>query len=150
MEKKRPQLFFKNIIFNDGTKIELEHNAVVVFTGSNNSGKSQILKDAENISDKSYHLPTVVIKQAEHTYSGEINESVFLNDKFIINQNGSYQIFGANSSFSIETLIFYWKEHTLYNDMHTLFIKRLETELRLTASNALERNRNPEQHQTRR
>ena len=66
MEKQRPQLFFKSINFNDGTKIEFEHNSIVVFTGANNSGKSQILKDAENISDKSYHLPTVVIKQAEH------------------------------------------------------------------------------------
>lgn len=146
MEKQRPQLFFKSINFNDGTKIELEHNSIVVFTGANNSGKSQILKDAENISDKSYHLPTVVVKQVEHTYSGEIDESVFLNDKFFINQNGSFQIFGTYATFPIESLISYWEKHTLYNEMHTLFIKRLGTELRLTVSNALQRDRNPEQH----
>ena len=99
-----------------------------------------------HLSDKSYHLPTVVVKQVEHTYSGEIDESVFLNDKFFINQNGSFQIFGTYATFPIESLISYWEKHTLYNEMHTLFIKRLGTELRLTVSNALQRDRNPEQH----
>ena len=48
-----PQIFFKSITFNDNTKLNLEHNSIIVFTGANNCGKSQILKDAENFLDAS-------------------------------------------------------------------------------------------------
>lgn len=146
MEKQRPELFFKNITFNDETRIELQHNSIIVFTGANNSGKSQVLKDAENISDKSYSFPTVVIKNAEYDYIGQIDEPVFLKDKFFINENGGYQILGSYASFRFDELISQWQEKELRNDMHTLFIKRLGTELRLTVSNALQRDRNSEQH----
>ena len=146
MEKQRPELFFKNITFNDETRIELQHNSIIVFTGANNSGKSQVLKDAENISDKYYSFPTVVIKNAEYDYIGQIEEPTFLNNRFFINENGRYQIFGSYASFRVADLILQWHEKELRNDMHTLFIKRLATELRLTVSNALQRERNPEQH----
>ncbi|MBQ9714599.1 MAG: ATP-binding protein [Clostridia bacterium] len=146
MEKQTPELFFKNITFNDGTKIELQHNSIIVITGANNSGKSQILKDAENISDDSYSFSTVVLKNVEYEYIGQIDNSQFLKDRFLINQNGSYQIPGSYVSFSLGQLTSLWQQHNLNHGIHTLFIKRLSTEIRLTASNALQRDRNPEQH----
>ena len=39
----RPQIYFKKIKFNDETELTLERNSIVVFTGANNSGKSQVL-----------------------------------------------------------------------------------------------------------
>ena len=43
--KEKPQIYFKSIRFNDDTELMLEKNSIVVFTGANNSGKSQVLKD---------------------------------------------------------------------------------------------------------
>ena len=44
---EKPQIFLKSITFNDNTRIDLERNSIIVFTGANNSGKSQTLKDIE-------------------------------------------------------------------------------------------------------
>ena len=43
----KPAIFVKSIVFNDGTVLSLENNSIVVFTGANNSGKSQVLRDIE-------------------------------------------------------------------------------------------------------
>ena len=40
---QKPQIFLKSITFNDGTQLPLSHSSIVVFTGANNSGKSQVL-----------------------------------------------------------------------------------------------------------
>lgn len=69
---QKPRVFLKGITFNDGTPLPLEHNSIVVFTGANNSGKSQVLKDAEHCLDKSNETPTVVIKSTEYDYCGTI------------------------------------------------------------------------------
>ena len=47
-----PQVFMQSIAFNDSTVLPLTCNSIVVFTGANNSGKSQILRDIENCLDK--------------------------------------------------------------------------------------------------
>ena len=48
-----PQVFMKSIAFNDNTWLPLTSNSIIVFTGANNSGKSQVLRDVENSLDKS-------------------------------------------------------------------------------------------------
>ena len=68
----KPRIFIKNIIFNDGTVLELGHDSIVIFTGANNSGKSQVLKDIElcirpNVS------AFKVLRKAEYEYCGNIN-----------------------------------------------------------------------------
>ena len=40
----QPQVFLKKIMFNDDTELALSNNSIVVFTGANNCGKSQVLK----------------------------------------------------------------------------------------------------------
>ena len=45
--KERPEIFLKRIKFNDDTELLLDRNSIIVFTGANNSGKSQVLKDIE-------------------------------------------------------------------------------------------------------
>lgn len=56
---QKPQVFLKSITFNDGTQLPLNHNSVIVFTGANNSGKSQVLRDVEAGLDKSNSSPTM-------------------------------------------------------------------------------------------
>lgn len=143
---QNPQVFLKNIIFNDGTKLPLNYNSVIVFTGANNSGKSQVLRDVETGLDKSNSSPTIVIKDIEYDFLGTIDEATFLKEHFNVNQNGYYEIFESGIAFDKITLRSWWENRTFYGGLHLLFIKRLSTERRLTSSNALQRNDNPERN----
>ena len=143
---QKPQVFLKRIIFNDGVKLPLNYNSIIVFTGANNSGKSQVLRDVEMNLDKSNSLSTVVIKDIEYDFLGTIDEETFLKEHFNVSQEGYYKI--LESGFILEKSILqnYWQNRTFYNGFHLLFIKRLSTERRLTSSNALQRNDQPEQN----
>jgi len=90
-----PQIFFKSITFNDNTKLNLEHNSIIVFTGANNCGKSQILKDAENFLDASNNLPKIVIRDIEPEYLGNFDNKEFLDKSFIINNDANLQLIGT-------------------------------------------------------
>lgn len=143
---QNPQVFIKSIIFNDGTQLPLNYNSIIVFTGANNSGKSQVLRDVETSLDKSNSFPTIVIKDIEYDFLGTIDEETFFKERFNVNQNGHYEIFESNCAFEKSTLQSYWKNRTFYSGLHLLFIKRLSTERRLTSSNALQRNDQPERN----
>ena len=143
---QKPQVFLKNITFNDDTKLSLNYNSVIVFTGANNSGKSQVLRDVETGLDGSNSFPTIVIKDTEHVFLGKIDETTFFREHFNVNQQGHYKTFEFGGIFDKSTLQSLWKNRTLYNGLHLLFIKRLSTERRLTSSNALRRNDNPERN----
>lgn len=143
---QKPQVFFKNIIFNDDTPLSLKHNSIIVFTGANNSGKSQVLKDIENSLNASDKTPHIVVKNSECEYYGTIAEKTFFNKRFYMNKRGEYQSFELDYSFDSDTLQAWWENHTLYNGIHKLFVKRLNTEIRLISSNALNRSDQPERH----
>ena len=143
---QNPRVFLKNIIFNDGTKLPLNCNSVIVFTGANNSGKSQVLRDVERGLDKSNSSPTIVIKDIEYDFLGTIDEATFLKGRFNVKQNGYYEMFESGLTFEKSVLRSWWENRTFYNGLHLLFIKRLSTECRLTSSNALQRNDHPEQN----
>ena len=141
-----PQVFMQSIAFNDSTVLPLTCNSIVVFTGANNSGKSQILRDIENCLDKSNEGLKIIITNVLYSFQGNIDNEAFINKHFFKNQQGHFQIIGSGNSFDKNTLTHWWNGRTLYNDLHHLFIKRLNTELRLTVSNALNRNAEPESH----
>jgi hypothetical protein len=143
---QKPQVFIKSIIFNDGTQLPLNYNSVIVFTGANNSGKSQVLRDVEMGLDKSNSLLTIVIKDIEYDFLGTIDEATFLRERFNVNQQGYYELFESGGVFEKSTLQHYWQNHTFYNGFHLLFLKRLSTERRLISSNALQRNDQPERN----
>lgn len=136
---EKPQVFLKSITFNDDTQLSIKHNSIIVFTGANNSGKSQVLKDVEYCLDRSNHTSPIVIKNFECEYCGTIDET-FLDERFYKNKNGTYQPYELEYGFEKNSLQQCWENHTLRNDLHKLFIKRLSTEIRLTSSNALDRN----------
>ena len=143
---QKPQVFLKNITFNDETKLSLNYNSIIVFTGANNSGKSQVLRDVETDLDKSNSFPTIVIIDTEHEFLGNIDEATFFREHFNVNQQGYYEAFESGGIFRKSTLHDCWKNRTFYNGLHLLFIKRLSTERRLTSSNALQRNNYPERN----
>lgn len=143
---QKPQVFLKSITFNDDTQLPLNHNSVIVFTGANNSGKSQVLRDVEAGLDKSNSYPTITIKDIEYAFLGTIDDATFLRKRFNLDHHGNYQLFESGGTFEKSTLQSWWGNHTLHNGLHLLFIKRLSTECRLTSSNALQRNDQPERH----
>ena len=138
-----PEIFFKSITFNDGKKIELKHNSIIVFTGANNCGKSQILKDAENFLDATNKLPEIVVRNIEPEFLGNFDNKEFLDKYFNINKKGNLQLIGTVSAVSKEEWINFWKNHTLFAQLYKLFLRRLSTEFRLVASNPLNRSAKP-------
>lgn len=143
---EKPQIYLKKLKFNDGTELMLEENSIVVFTGANNSGKSQVLKDMEICVDDSNYSRMVVIKEAERDYCGEIDNEAFLGEHFIVNKQGMHQLLEFGNTFDTNSLKYYWTNHKLYNGLHTIFVHRLSTEMRLTSSNALNRSSQPEKN----
>ena len=140
---KKPQVFLKSVTFNDDVQLMLKQNSIIVFTGPNNSGKSQVLKDIESCLDQSNQKRTIVIKSFECDYQGMIDETTFLKERFLEDKQGNYQLYEAGNAFARDTLQQYWHNHTLYSGLYKLFVKRLSTEIRLTSSNALNENPNP-------
>ena len=144
---QKPQVYLKKIVFNDGTQLSLNHSSIVVFTGANNSGKSQFLKDIENDLNKQYPFPTVVAQSLKYEYCGDICDPTFFNTHFFKNENGNYQIYEASDYiYNKDSIQSWWDNRELYSNLHKLFIHRLCTELRLTTSNALDRSMRPESH----
>lgn len=143
MQTGKPQVFLKSITFNDGTQLLLNQNSIVVFTGANNSGKSQALRD---VKDCMMGQIGIVVQNSEFDYLGDIDEEHFFKEHFHINPNGTYYPFdiGIHQSFEKETLQFWWSNHTLCQELPLLFMRLLSTELRLTASNDLKRYDEPE------
>lgn len=80
--KKKPKLYLKRIKFNDNTELQLDKNSIIVFTGANNCGKSQILKDIELCFNKSAYKAPIVIKESECEYLGAIDEDSFIEEHF--------------------------------------------------------------------
>lgn len=143
---EKPQIYFKRLKFNDGTEIILDKNSIVVFTGANNSGKSQVLKDIEVCVDDSNHSRRVVVKEAERDYCGTIVDETFLGEHFTLNKQGMYQLLESGNAFDTNSLKSYWANRTLYNSLHRVFVHRLSIEIRLTSSNALNRSSQPEKN----
>ncbi len=142
----KPQIFIKNIVFNDSTELNLEHNSIVVFTGANNSGKSQVLRDIELLVGSSKGSKGVILHSLDYESTGQINEPSFLTDNFHQTKEGNYQPLHSNTSFPSSTIGDYWKENYIHSELISLFVKRMDTELRLTVSNALLRSSSPEKH----
>lgn len=146
-KKEKPHIYLKSIKFNDNTDLPLKKNSIIVFTGANNSGKSQVLKDIELCLDKSNDTPKIIVKESECEYMGAIDEDAFLTERFILDNQGKYKPLEAiEYAFPVTLLTKSWKDHKLSNNLYKLFVNRLSTEMRLTSSNALVRNSQPEKH----
>ena len=144
--KEKPQIYFTKLKFNDDTELPLEKNSIIVFTGANNSGKSQVLKDIEICVDDSNHTQMIVVKEGERNYCGAIDEETFLGEHFKTDKQGMYQLLETGSAFNTNALKNYWENHTLHNSLHKIFVHRLSTEVRLSSSNALARSNQAEKH----
>ena len=124
--KKEPQIFVEKLHFNDGHEMSLGHSDIVIFTGANNAGKSQVLKDIdmhlENIGKNG-----VVLTSMDIEFVGDIS----VRTKDFLNKDGKYQI-GGNIFHEFTSI------EDLWNRKDRRFVipnkNRLNTESRLNAS----------------
>ncbi|GHV28536.1 hypothetical protein FACS1894167_05790 [Synergistales bacterium] len=123
-----PKLFVNNITFNDGKTISLDHNSIVVFTGANNCGKSQVLKDIERLVANP-QLSAAIATSVESELIGTLPDDFI--KSHLSYDNGNYW-FGGNGSDLTG-----WQRNWTGKNMsvlYQLFLNRLGTEERLTVS----------------
>ncbi len=86
----------------------------------------------------------LTIKEITFDFYGDIDEPSFLKDHFIFAQNENYKINEDGHNFSRHELKSYWEKESLIGALDSLFLKRLDTECRLSTSNTLRLNYSPE------
>lgn len=129
-EKYEPKVFIKKLKFNSEQVFDFESSDIVVFTGSNNAGKSQVLRDIMHYFEKR-NYPKVVVSNVEVSKIGDIKE---IKDKFYF-RNNAYE-YGSIRIVNLEQIESSWKSDLTL--IHKLFINHLTTESRLQAANPSE------------
>lgn len=140
-ELSNPKLFIKSITFNDGTCLSPSHNSIVVFTGANNSGKSQVLKDIEHQIDKTNtgQIKPVVVSKIDHEFIAGYSDEYFNNHFYMDSRGYCYANENPNNGTSRESIIGCLKAGQLTMQLYKLFIRRINTEQRLTTANKQQR-----------
>ena len=135
--KQEPQVFVESIQFNDGTSITLTPKSIVVFTGPNNCGKSQVLKDIDGYFDKTTSLPQVVVKSVTAKFLGDLDDD-YIDKHFYLDTKGRYTPRESNGqAFAKQDIRSLWRQKSLSMHLNRLFIKFIDTEKRLTTSKTL-------------
>lgn len=126
----KPEVFVRSITFNDDETIVFQNTDIVVFTGANNSGKSQVLRDIYQKLQKGEASPTIVIKDFQSDFLGSVEDLIYGEKQ---DKNGDYFI--GNSSISKTTIRSFWKNKMLHNIV-VKFANYIDTEKRLISSNS--------------
>lgn len=92
------------IEFNDGKRVNIGDDDIVIFVGANNVGKSRILKEIRN--DLFYHTSTnkILIKDLKYKHENfdETKILKILSENFLKEEYGNYNVYlDENTSFSI-------------------------------------------------
>lgn len=121
------KIYIEQITFNDGSSFSFDNSDIVVFTGPNNSGKSQVLRDIKNYFGNK-NTQRIIATDITPQFLGDVE---YLKKK-CINKNGTYYL--DNISVDINNLGWKWEQKKLGN-ISTYFINHLSTESRLQAAN---------------
>jgi ABC-type ATPase involved in cell division len=134
------RIFFSSITLNNGEKIDIAKNEIIIFVGSNNVGKSVALKNIYNSKKPADFIPTSfeVINSTTIQTEGDPDE---LRDFLLANYPDKKKIpgtilLGGNDK-TIEKLMDDWKTKDIYW-LSRVFLKFLTTDQRITYSNSVE------------
>lgn len=114
-------VFIQEITFNDETVLPLNTGSIVIFTGTNNSGKSQALKDIEIIASKQTTDPQeewflsaigdpVVIHDIKFDIKGELSDEFLLQGFSVYEGRYETGFNGLTRTFSKNDLYSSWGE----------------------------------------
>lgn len=98
----------KSITFNDGTTLEFGKSDIVVLTGTNNAGKSCLLREI-NSSYEASEKPNLIIKSIDFDFTGKPSEDYLLEQ--MSNYPGQYNLDGVY----VGTLERYYQEWDRHN-----------------------------------
>ena len=121
------KIFINQITFNDGSSFNFNNFDIVVFTGPNNSGKSQVLRDIKDFFINK-DIPRIVATNIIPQFLGDAE---YLKTK-CINKNGKYYL--DNIFVNINNLKNQWEQKNI-SSIYAYFINHLSTESRLQAAN---------------
>lgn len=121
------KVYIDQITFNDGNIYNFNHSDIAVFTGANNSGKSQVLRDIKNFFANK-NTTRVIANDIKACYEGNLQT---LKDE-CINKNGRYYL-GHIDIHSTNNIDHWWGNDISY--IYSYFINHLTTESRLQTSN---------------
>jgi len=126
---EQPEVFAKSITFNDGSTFDFNESDIVVFTGANNAGKTQVLKDIhQHFITK--EAKTKIIRFLGSDFRGNIEQFI---ENAKQNENGAYWTGGTyNTRNNIKN---FWNQQILPLGLSNMFINLLNTEQRLSSSN---------------
>jgi len=125
----RPKIYITKLTFNDGTEIDLNPSDIVIFTGANNAGKSQVLRDIHAKAILSNNSK-IVLKDADFSFEGDIIE---ISEHIKDDQSGHKYRVGSTVFDTDESIKTSWNGKDSY--FWRIFVNLLNTEGRLTASN---------------
>ena len=126
--------YISKLTFNNGQKLDIADNDIVIFVGPNNAGKSQSLKDIYALSkDK---VPSVVISEITITKTTAPVSQLLSEIAEGSNQGSytSYDILGRSMniwSYTDNNFL----QNTHYGSFRELFVANLDTSARLTICN---------------
>jgi len=89
-QTKQPKVYFERLQFNDGSSITLNENSIVVFTGANNCGKSQVLRELENRVNPNSGSRSIILSNCEMSFCRDIEHKPFLQSMFDQDGQGNY------------------------------------------------------------
>ena len=130
--RKIEQIYCQKLKFNDDTELLLEKDSIVVFTGANNSGKSQVLKEIERCMHGN-NREGIIVKDYEVKYIRYVNET-FGTCEYIVTNKETYKYVD-----DVKKQINAWEECELDGEHLKDVINRLSTERRLNSSDAMSR-----------
>ena len=126
---QEPKVFINSITFNDGITIQLDHSSIIVFTGANNCGKSQVLRDIERYLQNGKTANPIVLSSLESEFIGTAADV-----EKLFARNDSGNLIFAQTAITSSNLESHWKKKQL-TSFNKLFVNLLSTEQRLTTSN---------------
>jgi putative ATPase len=130
------------IEFNNGKKINIDEEDIVIFVGANNVGKSRILKEIRN--DLFHHTSTnkILIKNIQYKNENFDNNKILkiLSENFLKEENGNYNVYlDENTCFQVSGSGFMPELSSPYL-LYKIFYNFLSTESRLKFTLPLREN----------
>lgn len=135
-ESVKPRIHVQSIIVNDGTKIDLAKNQIIVFVGPNNVGKSVTLKETHSLI-RLPSKPTTVVSSVQIGFEGGRNEILdIIKAKLRPRQDSKtqYHLPDYNVYVNAEDLAERWSNGNSLPQFSGIFTKFLSTEDRLKVS----------------
>ncbi|MDR2172499.1 MAG: AAA family ATPase [Planctomycetaceae bacterium] len=131
---EKAEIFVKSISFNDGTTLDFAKSDIVVFTGANNAGKSQVLREI-NQKFKGDNNVFKITKQIVLDIAGQIQPIIKERTKLTPDGKYLYEIGNKSVTRSLLEWIILW-ERKFLSELYVFFINFLNTEKRISSSNS--------------